>query len=342
MTALEANLDEVNVNLLLASAAWFTLVWLFDGVWLSLRNYNVVRATTTPPPELGGQLSQETLDKARAYTLDKGALSLVHGTFGHAVHLAQLFCGFMPWLWAFSGSLAPGCTELTQSLVLLVVSTLIEVVIELPWDVYSTFVLEQKHGFNKQTAAFFAVDQLKKLALNIVLQVLIVGLLLQIILWAGDNFFLYAWALVAGFTMAMMAIFPVRGHTPLCLHGGVCVCVCVCVCVEEEERECVCACRLSAWRSTGVCGGGCLCRGGGRQREGWSFPPPRRIAQCRIHAVAWALQPRQPRPRRFCKCNLCAMCGACVRRTTSRRCSTPLCRSRRANFAGRSRTSRRR
>ena len=44
----------------------------------------------------------------------------------------------------------------------------------------------------------------------------IVGLLLQVIFWAGANFFIYAWALVAGFTLVMMAVFPVSDCASLC------------------------------------------------------------------------------------------------------------------------------
>jgi hypothetical protein len=42
--------------------------------------------------------------------------------------------------------------------------------------VYSTFVVEQRHGFNKQTPAFYAKDQLKKF---------IVGQLIQAPILAG-------------------------------------------------------------------------------------------------------------------------------------------------------------
>jgi STE24 endopeptidase len=35
-------------------------------------------------------------------------------------------------------------------------------VTSLPFAVYSTFVVEERHGFNKQSPVFFAVDQLKK------------------------------------------------------------------------------------------------------------------------------------------------------------------------------------
>ncbi len=41
-------------------------------------------------------------------------------------------------------------------------------VLELPWSVYSTFVVEQRHGFNKQTPALFIQDLVKTLMLGVV------------------------------------------------------------------------------------------------------------------------------------------------------------------------------
>ena len=32
---------------------------------------------------------------------------------------------------------------------------------DLPWSLYGTFVLEERHGFNKQTPALFVMDTLK-------------------------------------------------------------------------------------------------------------------------------------------------------------------------------------
>lgn len=51
--------------------------------------------------------------------------------------------------------------EIIVSCVFLVVVNLLGVLKELPFTIYSTFVLEEKHGFNKQTPAFFVKDQIK-------------------------------------------------------------------------------------------------------------------------------------------------------------------------------------
>lgn len=61
--------------------------------------------------------------------------------------------GWLPWLW-YACSSYP-----MASIVFLAVNSLVDTVIDLPWDMYDTFVIEEKHGFNKQTLGFYAKDK---------------------------------------------------------------------------------------------------------------------------------------------------------------------------------------
>lgn len=82
-----------------------------------------------------------------------------------------------------------------------------------PWTVYFTFVLEEKHGFNKQvymytrvhafcyvfhvqTPSFFMKDQVKKFVLGCVLNLAIMAGLISVIRWGGNYFYIYAWFFV--------------------------------------------------------------------------------------------------------------------------------------------------
>jgi STE24 endopeptidase len=72
-----------------------------------------------------------------------------------------------------------------------------------PFSYYKTFVIEEKFGFNKVTKKLFWMDKMKGWLMSIVLG----GLILSLIIWfytkTGKNFWLYAWALVAVFTVFM-------------------------------------------------------------------------------------------------------------------------------------------
>lgn len=58
----------------------------------------------------------------------------------------------------------------------------------IPWSYYSTFVLEEKHGFNKSTRKLWIMDQLKTYALLAALGLPFLAGFLWIIEWAGKSF----------------------------------------------------------------------------------------------------------------------------------------------------------
>jgi STE24 endopeptidase len=58
----------------------------------------------------------------------------------------------------------------------------------LPLSIYQTFVLEEKHGFNKTTLGLFAADLLKSWMLAFVIGGPFIAIFLYIVKWAGDRF----------------------------------------------------------------------------------------------------------------------------------------------------------
>ena len=72
-----------------------------------------------------------------------------------------------------------------------------------PFSYYNTFVIEEKFGFNKTTLKTFIFDKIK----SWLMMALVGGGILALIIWfyqsTGNNFWLYAWGLVAVFTLFM-------------------------------------------------------------------------------------------------------------------------------------------
>lgn len=72
-----------------------------------------------------------------------------------------------------------------------------------PFSYYSTFVIEEKFGFNKTTKIIFVLDKIK----GWLMMAVVGGCILALIIWfyqaTGSQFWLYAWALVAVFTLFM-------------------------------------------------------------------------------------------------------------------------------------------
>nr|KAF6381000.1 zinc metallopeptidase STE24 [Myotis myotis] len=78
-------------------------------------------------------------------------------------------------------------------------ATLFSALTGLPWSLYNTFVIEEKHGFNQQTLGFFMKDAIKKFIVTQCILLPVSSLLLYIIKIGGDYFFIYAWL----FTLAV-------------------------------------------------------------------------------------------------------------------------------------------
>uniref|UniRef100_A0A8C8BAQ4 CAAX prenyl protease 1 N-terminal domain-containing protein n=1 Tax=Otus sunia TaxID=257818 RepID=A0A8C8BAQ4_9STRI len=143
-------------------------------------------------------MDSETFEKSRLYQLDKSTFSFWSGLYSEVEGTVILLSGGIPFLWNLSGRISGRAGfgpeyEIVQSLVFLLLATLFSAVTGLPWSLYNTFVIEEKHGFNQQTLGFFCKDAIKKFIVTQCILLPVTSLLLYIIKIGGDYFFIYAW-----------------------------------------------------------------------------------------------------------------------------------------------------
>ncbi|KAL7981207.1 hypothetical protein Chor_005441 [Crotalus horridus] len=175
--------------------SWAVYLWEALLAW---RQRTVYKTTTHVPLELGPIMDSETFEKSRLYQLDKSAFSFWSGLYSELEGTVILLCGGIPFLWSVSGDISNRAGfgpeyEIVQSLVFLLLATLFSAVTGLPWSLYNTFVIEEKHGFNQQTLGFFFKDAIKKFIVTQCILLPVTSLLLYIIKIGGDYFFIYAW-----------------------------------------------------------------------------------------------------------------------------------------------------
>ncbi|XP_045440754.1 CAAX prenyl protease 1 homolog isoform X4 [Pipistrellus kuhlii] len=175
--------------------SWTVYLW---ETFLAQRQRRIYKTTTHVPMELGQIIDSETFEKSRLYQLDKSTFSFWSGLYSEIEGTLILLFGGIPYLWRLSGRFC-GCAgfgpeyEITQSLVFLLMATLFSALTGLPWSLYNTFVIEEKHGFNQQTLGFFMKDAIKKFIVTQCILLPVSSLLLYIIKIGGDYFFIYAW-----------------------------------------------------------------------------------------------------------------------------------------------------
>ena len=164
------------------------------------------------PDEFRDTFDPEEYERTQEYTRTRTRFGWVSSTFGLAVLVAFWFAGGFEALDTFvrGWGLGPIGTGLCY-VGLLVLG---RGALSLPFSIYSTFVIEERFGFNETTPKTFIVDLLK----SIVLGVAIGGPLLAAILWffqaTGPYGWVYAWVAVTA-VMLLLQFFAPRYLMPL-------------------------------------------------------------------------------------------------------------------------------
>jgi len=188
---------------------WVMYLW---ESYLSHRQHNVYVQTKEIPAELRDTLDKETFEKSRLYQVDKSRFSFFSSFYSQLESSLILYFNGLPYLWHVAGAFNlhygyHGTYEILQSMSFVLLTTVFSTFTGLPWSLYSTFVIEERHGFNKQTVGFFFKDLVKKTFVSMALALPVTSALLWIIKWGGDYFFLYAWLFTLGFSLFIIAIY---------------------------------------------------------------------------------------------------------------------------------------
>nr|XP_033811037.1 CAAX prenyl protease 1 homolog [Geotrypetes seraphini] len=189
--------------------SWTVYLW---EAYLAYRQRLVYRTTTHVPSELGKIMDAETFEKSRLYQLEKSTFSFWSGLYSEIEGTLILLFGGIPFLWKVSEGIIEHAGfgsdyEISQSLMFLLLATLFSALTGLPWSLYNTFVIEERHGFNQQTLGFFFKDAIKKFLVTQCILLPVTSLLLYIIKIGGDYFFIYAWLFTLVVSLVLVTIY---------------------------------------------------------------------------------------------------------------------------------------
>ncbi|MCG8563909.1 MAG: M48 family metallopeptidase [Desulfobacterales bacterium] len=86
--------------------------------------------------------------------------------------------------------------------------TALRFILGLPFKVYSTFVIEERFGFNTVTPSLFIKDLLKGMGLGTLIGIPFLGMILWLFQTLGTQAWLYGWGVTLVFTLAMQYLIP--------------------------------------------------------------------------------------------------------------------------------------
>ncbi len=182
-------------------ASTITRIWLANR---QLRHVGIRRDVV--PAAFRDQITPEDHRKAADYTIAKTRLGILDLLYGGLLLLGWTLGGgleFLDSVWT-----AANHTSLITGAGVMVSAMLIMSLLDLPFGIYHTFVLEERFGFNRTTIAVFIGDLIKQAILFLVLGVPLALLALWIMQTSGDLWWFYVWAVWMGFSLIMMWAYP--------------------------------------------------------------------------------------------------------------------------------------
>ena len=173
-----------------------------------VRTLNLMALDPKLPEEFKDTFDSDKYIKSQEYTRTNSKFSYVTSTFSLLITLIFIYGGIYniidQWLIGFLEN------KIIIGLLFFGLLTLITDIISLPFSIYSTFVIEEKFGFNKTTYATFFFDKIK----GYFLMIIIGAPVLSVILYFFETFpkeysWIYAWALITIFSLIMQPIFNI-------------------------------------------------------------------------------------------------------------------------------------
>lgn len=167
------------------------------------------------PSELVDSLKPEIFEKARLYGLDREQYAIFKSIITDVIIVSlEFYFGFFALIWSKSEKLCAHFgfdknSEIQVSCIFMVLLNTINIFKEMPFKIYGTFVLEERHGFNKQTAVFFIKDQIKSFLVGQIISMPIACAVIYIVRSGGDYFFVWLWLFTVVISLALMILYPV-------------------------------------------------------------------------------------------------------------------------------------
>ncbi len=192
------------MNLFGAVVFWTLIITFFVKLISELLNLKAADAKL--PFEFVGLFDEEAYRKSRDYLNISTRFSLFSSAFDLSLLLLFWFTGGFNLLDQFLRGF--GFNPILCGILYIGALLLLQTLIDLPFSIYKTFVIEEKFGFNKTTPAVFAADLLKTLALSLLLGVPLLAGVLWFFEVTGSMAWLWAWGGITIVSLLIQYIAP--------------------------------------------------------------------------------------------------------------------------------------
>ena len=185
----------------------FLVLTLLLRFWLASRHIRHVLAhRAAVPAEFAAKIPLAAHQKAADYTVARTKFGLLALLVNSVVLVGFTLLGGLQWLsQAVFQQTGPG---MAYQLGLLAAFAAISGLVDLPFDYYKQFGMEQRFGFNKMSRRLFFTDMAKGLVVGTAIGLPLVWVVLTLMDKSGGLWWFYTWLVWSGFQLLMMVLYP--------------------------------------------------------------------------------------------------------------------------------------
>jgi len=175
--------------------------------WLSHRQISHITAHRAGVPEaFEGKINLDEHQKAADYTVTKTRFGRLPMFYDTGLLLLWTLGGGLEWL--NQTTVAFGLNPIMTGIAVILAFMLVSSMLELPFSIYSTFVIEERFGFNRTTLKTFIIDIIKGSALGLIIGVPLLWTILWLMEKSGELWWVYAWIVWTSFSLFIMWVYP--------------------------------------------------------------------------------------------------------------------------------------
>lgn len=183
-------------NILIIILLISVIAYLFDQ-FLDFINLKAQRKDI--PAEIAEFYDADKYQKSLAYQRAQARFSFLSSGFSFLISILMLWFGGFGWL---DGVLRPYfANDISLALVFFGVVAVVSDVLSLPFQLYSTFVIEEKFGFNKTTVKTFILDKVKGYVLGAVIGGALLSVMIYLVKTIGPDFWIWFGMIAALFIL---------------------------------------------------------------------------------------------------------------------------------------------
>ena len=176
--------------------------------YLKIRNLKSIdNNKESVPARFKDVVTEEEYKKSIFYNTDRIKFQIFTSLFGSVVLIIFTIGGLLNYLTQVVMDITP--SNVLGAVLLGLLLIIVEEIISIPISIYSTFVIEERHGFNKTTKKTFVTDIFKGLLISGAISSILYATVIFIIIRAGDLWWIYAFAAVFTLQAIIFFLYPV-------------------------------------------------------------------------------------------------------------------------------------